>query len=316
MTKYVSLNLERGAKVIGKSTPIENLLSLPVARSIIARLGDVETPQEDWYKDGVAALIADISKWVGDIVYEILFGKTDGLIIRMGYSATYDQRWGDRIANLRARVKEGDYWAGSYWYYSTGVRWQTTVAMIAEKLSALPEGFFQYFAIDVEKGYNQQGNAIRTHPYLIREELRKLFPKTKFGFYFNADTWKVWLRQPESWRDHLTWYAWYPWYPKTTQYPNFYRSTLTMQNCFLWQKSADRNNRGPEFGVSSDDIDLSWSRDSKAEFFADWGIGEEVIPEPPLPVEWPTEELEKAYRLQMESASIIDSLRKQGGVDL
>ncbi|KKM78569.1 hypothetical protein LCGC14_1358620 [marine sediment metagenome] len=319
MSKYVSLNLETGAKVIGKTNAWENILSLPVARSILERMGQIETPQADWYKDTVAALIADISKWVGDVHWDILVEKTDGVIIRMGYSATYDQRWDDRYRNLSNVDKRGGYWKGGYWYYSTGVRWQTTVKLIADKLDAIPENFFQFFAIDVEKGYNQEGGTFRVHPYLIIDELSRLFPHIQFGFYFNADTWKTWLRQPASWLEYPIWYAWYPWYPNTTQYPNFYRSTIKMENAFLWQKSADRNNRGAEFGVSSDDIDLSWSRDSKLEFFLDWDIGDVVTPDPPLPpipVDWPTEQLEEAYQLQMQSATIINELREQGGVDL
>jgi len=320
MTKHISLNLDHGAKVIGRATPIENLLSLPVVRSTIVRFGDIETPEEDWYKDGVAALIVDLSKHNGEIHFPTLLPKVDGVILRLGHAGIVDQKL---AINLES-IKDFPYlFKGGYWYYGTGVGLQRQIDLILETLSFFKPGEIHAFAMDIERGYNNwQGSRFRTEPLKIMRAVQAERPDIEVVNYFDLGTWAEALLFNEAYLQFKVWYAWYPTFPGITQYPwtGSVANKLTMEDdIFLWQKSAYKNMRGAEFGVESESIDLNLSRDSKEEFFKTWNITDNSSPlAPPIPppVEWPTEELEKAYALQTESAAIIDNLREQGGVDV
>ena len=146
-------------------------------------------------------------------------------------------------------------------------------------------------------------------------------PDIEVVAYFNLDTWVTALRMNLAYLVYKIWYAWYPYYPDRTQYPwvGTAATKLTLDHIFLWQKDADGNKKGAEYGVQSRDIDRNWSRDSLFEFYKDWGVNIPKPDDPPPPdnkAEWLAEKqavlfsmLTRTNDLALDITEEIQSLR-------
>ncbi len=299
------IRTETGAKITGKATTWENILSLPVLDAAARKVGfnDISTAQPDWYKLGVCAQVADMSKWVGVISWDVLLALVHGVIIRCGYAGIIDQRWD--INRIGLKHAPGIF-KGTYWYYNTGTGVDRTVDLILECLSFFAPGEIHMFALDIEKGYNAwESRSFRTEPLKIMNQVQAARPDITVVQYFNMDTWVTALRMIEGYLRYMIWYAWYPWdVNKAYPWTGTAATKVTMDNFFLWQYSADGNKQGAKYGVQSRDIDLNKSRDSVEEFYADWGVHilEPGEPPPPDNIEEWLEDLKAALSLKLTNA--------------
>lgn len=98
--------------------------------------------------------------------------------------------------------------------------------------------------------------------------------------YFKSE-YVSWMAEYPLWVADYTWYS-----SNVLKNPYYMPKTWSKQT--MWQFSADKNNRGHEFGIKSDDICLDWYEGSYDNLLSFLGV---TTPEPPTEPEPPTNEV-------------------------
>ncbi len=206
----------------------------------------------------IKMLGTDISWWQGiiDFVKMKLAGACY-VIIRAGScnSATKALYWDYCVATNAEGAEDAGLPKGFYWYYREfGIEHAKKQARFFwEGISewSIEEGLF----CDVEVY-----NAKLANVYAFMLELQKVsgLPDEKLGIYSRALLWNGLSGDLSRFKKFMNWVARYnsgidhPW----EDYEYMRMQPWDEPN--YWQYSADGNNRGREFGVSGDDIDLDY----------------------------------------------------------
>ncbi|MEA1999644.1 MAG: GH25 family lysozyme [Euryarchaeota archaeon] len=270
------LNFETGGKLTGKVSHWERLLALSIQTPASA--------EADWFDKDLCASLVDLSKWNGDVNWSKLWGKTHGVIYRLGYGAVQDKRFADVAIPGFANAPDERYCA-LYHYMNTGVSKQAQSDLVLESITKMG-GRVNAFWVDIEAAYNEESaGSYFSNPKAIMDAVRAEYPSMPVGFYTNGRGWNALnkLGNPKDWLEqYLFWYAWYPYNP--TRYPKP-PSGLGLNDIYVWQYLADGNGLGYEYGVSSFSVDINVTRDNIDKFLEDNVTGENPDP-PPIPDDW------------------------------
>lgn len=188
--------------------------------------------------------IADVSSWQGAINYPLLKSKTQGVILRAGNGLFTDPKFALNYSVLIGHP------VGAYWFVQSNV---SVAAQIDKFLAAisgksLPLGL----VMDAElNAGNLSQSALRNFYAAFLSALHSARPDDRLVIYTRASYWNPavgvagWEKQYPLWVAH---------YGVTDP-----AIPLAWQGADYWlhQYSADGNNLGDDYGVSSDDIDLN-----------------------------------------------------------
>lgn len=215
--------------------------------------------------------IVDISEWQGEIDYSVLASKADVVIMRVSIGLQEDDRYAENYAGLYPyteleeddpnHVKLGGYHGHLDWLNTEG---QADIFsdLIAGKL--LEWGVWADFERDVS-GHSQA--TLANLYYIFLENIVTTAPVVGIytaGWFWNA---QIGFQLSGYFLTYPLWFAHY-----TNDFDNVIIPVpwKSVEAWYMHQYSADGNNRGAEFGVSSDDIDIN-------------RINPELLPPPPVP---------------------------------
>ena len=221
--------------------------------------------------------IIDVSKWQSDInVGKMLGAGTKGMYIKAGGTdmnngASYtDRRFRENAEKFSERIPCGYYYF-FYPHFDGKKQAQYFCNLLKSVKWNLPP------AVDIE---HNPKNASKSR---FQTELKEFLDVVedelgvKSVIYTRATFWNPNVGAPAWAKDYKLWLAIYsdtlthPWAsnPKSVYRP------LPWDDWWLWQYSADKNGRGPEFGVATSGIDINRVNMTEAEFyqFAKWGAG-------------------------------------------
>ena len=202
----------------------------------------------------------DISFWQGIVNFvKMKLAGAAFVIIRAGScnSVTGALYWDYCVATNAEGAEEADLPKGFYWYYREfGIEHAKKQARFfwdAIREWTIEEGLF----CDVEVYNAQLKNVVA-----FMDELKRVscLPDEKLGIYSRALLWNSLAGDNSPFKRFLCWVARYhatvdhPW----NSWPAGHMQPWDEYD--YWQWSADGNNRGAEFGVDSDDIDLNRKR--------------------------------------------------------
>jgi len=221
--------------------------------------------------------LVDVSKWQSDInVAKMLGAGTKAMYIRAGGTdrnngASYtDRRFRENAEKFSERIPVGYY----YFFYPhfDGIKQAKYFCNLLKSVKwNLPP------AIDVEANpKNASKSRCQTE---IKEFLDTVEAElgVKGVIYTRATFWNPNVGAPAWATDYKLWIAIYsntlshPW----DNNPNSIYRPRPWTDWWLWQYSADKNGRGPEFGVATRGIDINRVNMEEEEFlkFAKWGTG-------------------------------------------
>lgn len=278
------LNFATGAKITGKVSVIDHFL-------------DTFTPHTDygdWFDRDECGTITDISKWNGMIDWQKMWSKVDGVVARSGYGGITDERFDIVVVPGFSMPEAQGKYRALYHYMNTGVSVSNHLNVIRRCIDKL--GGVHAFWCDAEAAYNDTSSPdFRGNTLGIMQVIKEEYPEINVGVYTNAGGWEM-LGSPVHWlKEYLFWYARYPHsyvrYPKPP-------AGLKVSDIYMWQYSAGGNGRGPEFGGASPDMDISVTRDPRAEFLLEnLDQGEIVVPD------------NKLDQLKAEQAAMMASVK-------
>lgn len=252
------INPKTGGKLTGVLSPWQQVLSLPVAASVIARTHPLRAAYPaEWFHFDHCAHGPDLSKWQGEVDWFALRLISDLAIVRAGYGTTYDSQWARNRPFIKAST---NLVRGIYWYYNTGATVEQHTNIILEALSYFQPGELETFDLDIEKSYNAYtSTAFKTAPLQILRNIRTARPDLRVRQYWNLDVWNNYLATVPGYLEFPAWLAWYPYSPLTTKYPAL-PNGVPMDIIDQWQYWADGNNQGSLYGAQSSAIDLNRTR--------------------------------------------------------
>ena len=201
----------------------------------------------------------DISWWQGIVNFVKMKLKAAFVIIRAGSvnSVTGDLYWDYCVATNAEGAEDAELRKGFYWYYREfGIEHAKKQARFfwnAISEWTIEEGLF----CDVEVY-----NASLKNVLAFMVELKRVsgLPDEKLGIYSRGGLWSSLRGDHSLFKRFLCWVARY--HPTIAHPWNTWLAGRMQpwDDYDYWQWSADGNNRGAEFGVESDDIDLNRKR--------------------------------------------------------
>lgn len=235
--------------------------------------------------------IVDVSTWQRSIdAQKMLAAGTKGMYIKAGGTdknngASYtDWRFRENAEKFSHRIPCGYYYF-FYPHFDGGKQAHYFCNLLKSVKWNLPP------AVDVESNPRNVGKST------FQAQLRKFITTVeqelgvKPVIYTRATFWNPNVGAPSWASEYRLWIALYsetashPWFND----PNSIFRPKPWDDWWLWQYSADKNNRGAEFGVATSGVDLNRVNMSEQEFyaFAKWS------PEAAEPLEPPQEEEEE-----------------------
>jgi GH25 family lysozyme M1 (1,4-beta-N-acetylmuramidase) len=197
----------------------------------------------------------DISWWQGLIDFvKMKFSGALYVIIRAGScnKNTEECYWDYNVATNAEGAEDAELPKGFYWYYREfgleHAKGQARFFWDTIREWTIEEGLF----CDVEV---YDANLYNVFAFMVELQRVSGLPDEKLGIYSRALLWNALAGDHSKFIRFLCWVARYanlihPW----SDYEYMRMQPWVEPN--YWQKSADGNNRGAEFGVDSDDIDI------------------------------------------------------------
>jgi len=202
----------------------------------------------------------DVSWWQGIVNFVKMKLSAAFVIIRAGScnSVTGDCYWDYCVATNAEGAQEAELPKGFYWFYREfGIehaKKQARYFWDAIREWTIEEGLF----CDVEVNDAKLKNVLA---FMDELKLVSGLPDNKLGIYSRALLWNALAGDHSPFKRFLCWIARYH---ATISHPWNTWPAGHMQpwgDYDYWQWSADKNGRGEEFGVDSDDIDLNRKRE-------------------------------------------------------
>ena len=210
---------------------------------------------------------SDISVYQGDTNYPVLAGKTSGVILRASIGVQEDLLFNEHWAGLQGQGHP----TGAYHYFIPYLNGPYQAEAFLEVLgSRVPviwkpgKGWVAGFVLDCEQNSGLTPSALAARIKAFVLTVKAEYPDWEVviytrGYWFNEN---IGTSEIAFFSALLLWVARY--HPTATHpwddNPYSPLRPLPWNQWALWQWSADGNNLGDEYGVSSDDIDLDRRR--------------------------------------------------------
>ena len=242
--------------------------------------------------------VVDVSRWQGDIdAKKMLSAGALGLYIKAGGTdknngTSYTDGRFRANANLFATKVPCGYYYFFYPHFDGAKQAEYFCNLVKSVQWNLPP------AIDVESNpLNVKQSEVQNQIKAFLDTVEKVL-NVQGVIYTRASFWNLAVGNPKWAKDYKLWIARYgetlehPWDndPKSALRP------LPWTDWWMWQYSADKNGRGPEFGVATPGIDTNKVNMTQEEFhkFANWTDsgdveepGEVVTPTPTIEITYP-----------------------------
>jgi len=232
------------------------------------------------------AKLADISKWQGDIDYEV-FSNQDlsGVIVRAGsINHVTGIPYTDYKFEINAdKCAEHFKVLGFYWFWRANqdptLQAQYFCDLIKYKKWNLP------LVADVEASNGIKPDLLRRRLKMFLDQVETLSDIRPI-IYTRASFWNIAVGNPSWAKNYLLWCARYRYLDENLEprisgpWADGRFKPSSWNNWLLWQYSADHNGLGRMYGVDGDDIDLNYFNGTEEDLYKFAKVTEE--PQPPI----------------------------------
>lgn len=204
-------------------------------------------------------IVPDVSFYQGDIDFRTMREHSDGVIIRAGQRTWVDSRF---LENWQA-AKEAGLPRGSYWFYDSREAPEKQAALWWSLVKDNPGELVH--AADMEESYGgPYGSTAHMKKFISEFKRLSGLPDSRIAIYSGYYWWVDRTGGDPFFSDYPLWLAQYT--PELIRIP----PPWVASDLLFWQFTPSGN--GPAYGVSSQEIDLSYYCCSRADFYRRFGL--------------------------------------------